>query len=71
MANAVHGVVEAVRPLGLYEVRCDDGRRLLASLTPDGRNAAVKFAPGDRVAVEISEFDPTRGRIQGQIGRRL
>jgi len=70
MADTVNGVVEAIRPQGLYEVRCDDGRRLLASLTPVGRKAAVKLIPGDRVSVEISEFDPTRGRLHGQFGRR-
>jgi translation initiation factor IF-1 len=67
MADAVDGVVEAVRPQGLYEVRCDNGRFLLASLTPGGRKAVIKFIPGDRVSVEISEFDPTRGRIQGRL----
>lgn len=67
MTDTVNGVVEAVRPLGLYEVRCDDGRSVLASLSPASRKVAVKLIPGDRVQVEISPLDPTRGRIQGRL----
>lgn len=70
MADTVDGVVQAVRPQGLYQVRCDDGHSVLASVAPAGRQVTVKFIAGDRVSVEISEFDPTRGRIQGPIGRR-
>lgn len=71
MAETVNGVVEEVRPQGLYTVRCDDGHLLLASLSPASRKVAVKFIPGDRVVVEISPLDPTRGRIRERIGARL
>ncbi len=67
MTDTVQGVVEAVRPQGLFTVRCDDGRSVLASLSPAGRKVAVKLIPGDRVQLEISPFDPTRGRIQGRL----
>ncbi len=66
MAEAVTGVVESVRPQGLYSVRCDDGRVLLATLSASGRKSAVKITPGDRVLIEVSPLDPTRGRIQGR-----
>jgi translation initiation factor IF-1 len=67
MAEAVRGVVEELRPQGLYLVRCDSGLALLATWSPGGRRAAVKLIPGDRVSIEISPRDPTRGRIQGRL----
>ena len=66
MTETVGGVVEAIRPQGLYSVRCDDGRTRLATLSPSGRKSAVKLTPGDRVLLEVSPLDPTRGRIQGR-----
>lgn len=66
MTDTVTGVVEAVRPQGLYSVRCDNGQVLLATLSSSGRKAAVKITPGDRVRIEVSPLDPTRGRIQGR-----
>ena len=65
--EAVIGVVEEVRPQGLFAVRSEDGRLVLASLTPDSRKSVVRFIPGDRVFLEISPLDPSRGRIRERI----
>lgn len=47
----------------MYRVRLDDGRRIVAALSTRARQVTVESLPGDRVAVELSPYDPTRGRI--------
>lgn len=64
MTDRCEGVIEAKLPKDLYRVRTDDGKTVLASTGPDARRVVVKLIPGDRVTVEISPFDPTRGRIR-------
>lgn len=56
-------MIEAL-PKALYRVRCDDGQLVTASLGGVARQVTVKVIPGDRVVVEISPLDPTRGRIK-------
>jgi len=58
------GVVEEALPRGLYRVRCDGGKRVVASIGAHARRVTVKVIPGDRVLVEVSDIDPTRGRIK-------
>lgn len=60
----LEGSVEQTLPKGLFRVRCDDGQVITASLGGVTRNVTVKVIPGDRVTVEVSPFDPTRGRIK-------
>jgi translation initiation factor IF-1 len=60
------GIVEQALPKGLYRVRCDDGQIITASLGGVTRNVTLKVIPGDRVAIEVSPFDPTRGRIKAR-----
>jgi len=47
-------------------VRCDDGQAVTASLGGVARQVTVKIIPGDRVLLEISALDPTRGRIKAR-----
>lgn len=63
----LEGTVEEALPRALYAVRCDDGRRLVATLSSAARRVIVKVLPGDRVLLEVSAFDPTRGRITAQL----
>jgi len=63
----LEGKVEEALPRGLYAVRADDGRRIVATLSAAARRVTIKVIPGDRVLVELSPFDPTRGRIQARI----
>ena len=60
------GTVEEALPKGLYRVVCDNGKTVKASLGGVARQTTVKVIPGDRVEVEISPFDPTRGRIRAK-----
>jgi translation initiation factor IF-1 len=58
------GTVEKALPKGLFRVRSDDGQIITASLGGVARQVTVKVIPGDRVVLEISALDPTRGRIK-------
>jgi translation initiation factor IF-1 len=66
-ANTAQGTIEAVLPRALYRVRLDDGARITASVSTKARQVTVKLLPGDAVKVELSPFDPTRGRIQERL----
>lgn len=57
------GIIEAALPKALFRVRLDFGRTVTASISLKAKNTTVKFIPGDRVSVELSPYDPTRGRI--------
>ena len=57
------GVVEAVLPKGLYKVRLDNGTTVTASLGGVAKQVTVKVIHGDRVLIELSPYDPNRGRI--------
>lgn len=62
------GIILDAMPQGLYRVKLDDGRTVIASLGATARRVTVKVIPGDRVAVDVSPYDPTRGRIKGRLG---
>jgi translation initiation factor IF-1 len=55
-------VVELLPRLS-YRVDLDDGRQALVHAAGQGARNFVRIRPGDRVAVELSPHDPTRGRL--------
>jgi len=67
MAVEIKGVVERALPQGLYRVKCEDGAIRTVALTGIAKQTIVRVIPGDRVMVEVSELDPTRGRIKVRI----
>jgi len=69
-SRETEGTVEDALPGALYRVRCDDGQVVTASLGGVTRQVTVKVIPGDRVLVEVSALDPTRGRIKGKTTTR-
>ena len=66
-ANIARGTIEEVLPRALYRVRLDDGATVTASASNKLRQVTVKLLPGDGVTVEISPYDPTRGRIKERL----
>ena len=66
-AKTARGTIEAVLQRALYRVRLDDGENITASLSNKARQVTVKLLPGDGVTVEISPYDPTRGRIKERL----
>ncbi len=55
-------IIEAL-PSATFRVRLDDGREVLAYLAGKMRLHFIKVTLGDRVTVEFSPYDETRGRI--------
>jgi translation initiation factor IF-1 len=66
-ANTTRGTIEAVLPRALYRVRLESGSRITAALSTRARQVTVNLLPGDDVMVEISPYDPTRGRIKERL----
>ena len=66
-ARTTRGTIETVLPRALYRVRLDDGEEITASVSTKARQVTVKLLPGDAVMVEISRYDPTRGRIRERL----
>lgn len=61
--NEVEGVVRETLPDAVFKVVLDDGREVLAHISGKMRIHHIKILSGDRVRVELSPYDPTRGRI--------
>ncbi len=59
----VDGIVEELLPSATFRVRLDEGRLIFAYLCGKMRLNKIKILPGDRVKVEISPYDLTKGRI--------
>lgn len=57
------GIVTETLPNTMFRVRLDDGVELLAHLGGKMRLHYIKVLLGDRVSLEISPYDLTRGRI--------
>ncbi len=55
-------VVEAL-PNTLFKVELEDGRTILAHLAGKMRLYKIRVMPGDQVKVEVTPYDPTKGRI--------
>jgi translation initiation factor IF-1 len=59
----VEGTVKEPLPNATFRVELDNGLKILAHISGKMRMHYIKIVPGDRVTVEISPYDPTRGRI--------
>jgi translation initiation factor IF-1 len=59
----VEGVVVEALPNTQFLVELENGHRILAYLSGKMRKYYIRILLGDRVRVEMSMYDPTRGRI--------
>jgi len=59
----VEGNVTEVLPGTKFKVEIDDGHELLAHISGRMRMNYIKILPGDKVIVEMSPYDLTKGRI--------
>lgn len=57
------GIIEAQLPSGLYRVDVDGSRRITAHIGGGLERNFVRLLVGDRVVVELTPRDLTRGRI--------
>ena len=63
----VEGVVEEALPQDLYRVALKNGDKVTASIGGQARQTTVRVIPGDRVLIERSSLDPTRGKIKSRL----
>jgi translation initiation factor IF-1 len=57
------GAVQEALPNAMFRVVADNGLSVLATISGRMRQYYIKILPGDRVTVEVSPYDPSRGRI--------
>ena len=62
-AIRVEGVVAEVLPNTMYRVELSSGQIVLAQASGKMRKFRIRILPGDGVKLELSPYDPTRGRI--------
>jgi len=66
-AVKVEAVVVEERPSAIYKVVLENRQEVLAHLVGAVKRNFVRLVPGDRVEVELTPHDPTRGRIARKI----
>ena len=59
----ITGIVEDTLPNAMFKVKLENGHEILAHVSGKIRMNYIRILPGDRVTVEISPYDLTRGRI--------
>jgi len=57
------GTILEALPNAMFRVELENGYRVLAHISGKMRMHYIKILPGDKVKVEISPYDLTRGRI--------
>ena len=59
----VEGTVLEPLPNAMFKVELDNGHQVLAHISGKMRMHYIRILPGDRVLVELSPYDLTRGRV--------
>jgi translation initiation factor IF-1 len=59
----VEGEIVEALPSLMFRVRLDADHEVLAKISEKMRKHYIRILPGDRVKVELSPYDLTRGRI--------
>jgi translation initiation factor IF-1 len=59
----VFGTVVEAQPNAMFIVKLENGHQILAHISGKIRMNFIRILPGDRVKLELSPYDLTRGRI--------
>ncbi|MBB6216841.1 MULTISPECIES: translation initiation factor IF-1 [Anaerosolibacter] len=59
----VQGTVVEALPNAMFKVKLDNGHEILAHISGKLRMNFIRILPGDKVTLELSPYDLTRGRI--------
>ncbi|GBE14364.1 MAG: translation initiation factor IF-1 [bacterium] len=62
-AIEVEGTVVEPLPNAMFRVELENGHQVLAHISGKMRMHYIRILPGDKVTVELSPYDLTRGRI--------
>lgn len=59
----IEGVVRETLPNAMFKVKIEGGSEVLAHVSGKMRMNYIRILPGDKVVIELSPYDLTRGRI--------
>ena len=59
----LEGVVAEALPNAMFQVELQNGHKILAHISGKLRMNFIRILPGDKVTVEMSPYDLTKGRI--------
>ena len=59
----LEGIVVETLPNAMFKVELENGHQILAHISGKLRMNFIKILPGDKVTIEMSPYDLTRGRI--------
>ncbi|MBA3014721.1 MAG: translation initiation factor IF-1 [Proteobacteria bacterium] len=62
-AIQVEGTIIEPLPNAMFRVELENGHKVLAHISGKMRMHFIKILPGDKVTIELSPYDLTRGRI--------
>lgn len=62
-AIVVEGTIIEPLPNAMFRVELDNGHKVLAHISGKMRMHFIKILPGDKVTVELSPYDLSRGRV--------
>ena len=57
------GTIDEALSNAMFRVRLENGHKIVATISGKMRMNYIRILPGDKVAVEMSPYDLTRGRI--------
>ena len=60
---SAEGLVTESLPNGMFRIRLDNADNIIGYISGKIRKSFIRILPGDRVKVEVSRYDTTRGRI--------
>jgi translation initiation factor IF-1 len=59
----VQGLVTETLPNAMFRVQLENGHKILAHISGKMRMHFIRILPGDKVTVELTPYDLTKGRI--------
>ena len=59
----VEGIVIETLPNAMFKVELENGHEILAHVSGKIRMNYIRILPGDKVTIELSPYDLTRGRV--------
>lgn len=59
----IEGIVVESLPNAMFRVELENGHKILAHISGKLRQNFIRILPGDKVTVEMSPYDLTKGRI--------
>jgi translation initiation factor IF-1 len=65
----VQGTIIETLPNAMFRVELENGHKILAHISGKMRMHYIKILPGDKVTVELSPYDLSRGRITYRFAR--